>query len=578
MLSCSTAENGEIELHPIEIARQLTLLEFDLYRAVKPSELVGSVWTKKNKEQTSPNLLRMIKHTTNFTLWLEKIIVEADNFEERVAIVSRMIEVMIVLQELNNFNGILAVMSALMSASVFRLKFTFPAISGRLEKALEEVKDMYNDHFRKYQEKLRSINPPCVPFFGMYLTNILLTEEGNPDYLPNSPGLVNFSKRRKVAEITGEIQQYQNQPYCLSVEPRIRYFLENLAPFEDKKDCDISNYLYSKSMEVEPRGSKQPPKFHRKWPELNLKSPGIKPRNLPGRSHPTPLPPMGDRHQFQSSVRLPDDGEETPRTPLTVSAPHTPPHQLSNASSDFSVFAPILIGSGGGNNSPGPITAVMNFTAPTLALSTSVNNSSSPATSPANPYPSLNPSFTSPLTPTTTTTPPAASINSVTLNNSGTSSPLPNPRLPPPLPPRCRRRKSSVGETQQARQAPDAPMLPPRDLSPPPLPPRRDLATSGSLLIGGTMPHTMSHSSQELGTDTVMRRNSALDIHLFSPAHTSLLSSTPSMSGSFSSLQGFTAHMHCTSPSLNIDKRQISTVTTRTSLPQQQQLHHSLSE
>ncbi|CAG5136425.1 unnamed protein product [Candidula unifasciata] len=298
-------------LHPIEIARQVTLLEFDLYRAIKPSELIGMPWMKRDKQQTAPNLLKMIHFSTN---------------KERVAVVSRVIEVMLVFQELNNFNGVLEIIGALNSASVFRLEHTKKELAHKYQKALEEASELNNDHFKKYIEKLRSINPPCVPFLGMYLTNILKTEEGNPDFMANAPeGIINFSKRRKVAEITGEIQQYQNQPYCLHPENSIREFFAVLDPLKERSmsEKELEDYLFKTSLEIEPRDGKLP-RNPKRFLDYSLKSPGIKPStnrhgsNNKSSAIPPSLPKMSEEDDSSHSVCNTPTSPNKPQSPSAM--------------------------------------------------------------------------------------------------------------------------------------------------------------------------------------------------------------------------------------------------------------------
>ena len=321
--------------HPIEIARQLTLIEFQYYKAVKPSELVDLAWISQDKDKRSPNLLRMVRHTTNFTRYLEKTILETDHAEERVAVIRRVLEVMLVLQEHNNFNGVLAITSALNSSAVHRLGSTKDKLESHFLKALEDATSLVADHFKQYLEKLRSINPPCVPFFGQYQTNILFLEEGNPDFLHNSD-LINFSKRRKVAEIISEIQQYQNQPYCLSPYPKLRQFLEDLDPFPGLNEKEVSGdaclcslYFYQKHflvtdqrLPVVPlRGDRAPQLGHPQAAQLRAAVAGPQPQVArdpaegPAREEP-PQPAAQDREPQQGGrvaagqpqLRLPGGG------------------------------------------------------------------------------------------------------------------------------------------------------------------------------------------------------------------------------------------------------------------------------
>ncbi len=63
---------------------------------------------------------------------------------------------------------------------------------------LEDMKKIASSErgFRRYKDKLRNVDPPCVPFLGMYMTWIVFIKDGNEDKIHGMPdNFINFKKR-----------------------------------------------------------------------------------------------------------------------------------------------------------------------------------------------------------------------------------------------------------------------------------------------------------------------------------------------------------------------------------------------
>eukprot|EP01102_Stenamoeba_stenopodia_P022968 TRINITY_DN9768_c0_g3_i1.p1 TRINITY_DN9768_c0_g3~~TRINITY_DN9768_c0_g3_i1.p1 ORF type:complete len:1216 (+),score=300.44 TRINITY_DN9768_c0_g3_i1:210-3857(+) len=239
------------DIHVDEIARQTTLIEYELFKAIKPWECLNQAWTKKTTPPKAPNILEMIARFNRVSEWCKTEIVRTENFKARTATIVRFIDLAEKCFQMHNLNATMSILAALQSSSVFRLKPNWAEIPRKQMQSFEEmVQQMSNDRaYASLRAYLKALDPPCIPYLGMYLTDLTFIEDGNPNNIGN--GLINFFKRRQISAVIHEIQQCQQTPYCLESVPQIQEYLKNVEVLTED-EC------YQLSLQHLPRGAPKP--------------------------------------------------------------------------------------------------------------------------------------------------------------------------------------------------------------------------------------------------------------------------------------------------------------------------------
>jgi hypothetical protein len=237
-----------LDLHPEEIARQMTLMEYTLFKAIKPWEYL--CWNTKMKQTKSANILAMINKFNVMSKWVQvEVLNGGETPKQRAVIIGKFLEICEYLRALKNYNGIMELLSGLNASAIHRLKLTWACLSSKQTEVFQDFNTFTTGHnFKNLRNALHTLQPPCIPYLGMYLTDLTFINDGIPLYLPESC-LINFDKCRKVSSSVLEIMQYQQTPFCLHPVEDIQSYLAQL----EKKLTQTDDEIYKLSLALEER-------------------------------------------------------------------------------------------------------------------------------------------------------------------------------------------------------------------------------------------------------------------------------------------------------------------------------------
>jgi len=142
------------------------------------------------------------------------------------------------------------IISGLGDSSVHRLKCHWAELPAKSKAYYDDLKLTLSSeqNYKNFRACLKSVSGACIPYLGMYLTDLTFIEDGNNEKIGE---LYNFAKRIFVSNVIQEIQQYQQYPYNLQTVPGIQSYFNSLAEKTiDKEAC------YQRSLQILPRGGK----------------------------------------------------------------------------------------------------------------------------------------------------------------------------------------------------------------------------------------------------------------------------------------------------------------------------------
>lgn len=201
-----------------DFADEITRIDWVMFSSIRVRDLVRHVslpLEQKEKCKSLANVNRMIDHFNHIAKWVSNMILMRDKAKHRAQMLEKFMRIAVKLRQLNNYNGLAAVIAGINGSAVHRLAQTRALVPAECQKRfmrLELLMSSQKSHFA-YRLAWENSSLPRIPYIPLHRRDLVSAEEGSRTFVGTDGDRINWKKFEVLAEVILPIMKSQGTPY-----------------------------------------------------------------------------------------------------------------------------------------------------------------------------------------------------------------------------------------------------------------------------------------------------------------------------------------------------------------------------
>lgn len=247
------------DMDPLEIARQITILESEIFRSIRCKEFHKVAWAKRNASDIAPNLTELINLSNRISNWIVTEILKTKTYEDMAELITKFIKVAQHCMSFHNYSGVMEVVNALSNPAINKLKGAQALIPHKNKDSFEHLSSVISPlgHYKNYRVAFsqRPNNHPCLPILVATLSDL----NGYEEVFSNTTndGAVNWAKMTRIASRIYENMSVNTYYEFKSVEVIQNYIKESPLWVDSLTTCAIADLKVAELNKVDNKSTKR---------------------------------------------------------------------------------------------------------------------------------------------------------------------------------------------------------------------------------------------------------------------------------------------------------------------------------